>query len=159
MATASGSHSLELIKAFLGPFPARSELDAEEMEQVDCGSYIRWKTRYSVAPGEPVTAFVCVPKDADVPTAAVSCHHQHAGNFALGKSEVVGLAGDPDQAYGSELAEQGFITIAPDAIGFEERNWSPDRSENISWFELSTRLIRGQTLLASCLHDISVALD
>src|ERR1035437_1150089 len=157
MATASGSPSLELIKAFLGPFPARGELDAEEMEQVDCGSYIRWKIRYSVAPGERVTAFVCVPKEAETPTAAVFCHHQHAGKFALGKSEVVGLAGDPDQAYASELAEQGFITIAPDAIGFEERNWSPDRSENISWFELSTRLVRGQTLLAFCLHDISVA--
>src|SRR5665647_1797145 len=159
MATASESPSLGLIKAFLGPSPAHVELDAEEMEQVDCGSYIRWKIRYSVAPGERVTAFVCVPKEAETPTAAVFCHHQHAGKFALGKSEVVGLAGDPDQAYASELAEQGFITIAPDAIGFEERNWSSGRSENISWFELSTRLVRGQTLLASCLHDISVALD
>ncbi len=159
MAIASESPSLGLIKAFLGPSPAHVELDAEEMEQVDCGSYIRWKIRYSVAPGERVTAFVCVPKEAETPTAAVFCHHQHAGKFALGKSEVVGLAGDPDQAYASELAEQGFITIAPDAIGFEERNWSPGRSENISWFELSTRLVRGQTLLASCLHDISVALD
>ena len=44
-----------------------------------------------------------------------------------------GLAGDANQAYACELAERGFITIAPDAIGFEERTWSPDRSENISW--------------------------
>ncbi|HUG84834.1 MAG TPA: DUF3626 domain-containing protein [Euzebya sp.] len=42
----------------------------------------------------------------------------------LGKSEVVGLAGDADQAYARELAEQGFLTITPDAIGFEERNWA-----------------------------------
>jgi dienelactone hydrolase len=159
MVTAAGSPSIESIAAFLGPFPSRVELDVEEMEQVDCGSYIRWKVRYSVAPGERVAAFVCVPKEAETPGPAVFCHHQHAGKFAVGKSEVVGLEGDPDQAYASELAEQGFITIAPDAIGFEERNWSPDRSENISWFELSARLVRGQTLLAACLHDISVALD
>jgi hypothetical protein len=159
MATAAGSPSIESIAAFLGPFPSRVELDVEEMEQVDCGSYIRWKVRYSVAPGERVAAFVCVPKEAETPGPAVFCHHQHAGKFALGKSEVVGLEGDPDQAYASELAEQGFITIAPDAVGFEERNWSPDRSEDISWFELSARLVRGQTLLAACLHDISVALD
>jgi dienelactone hydrolase len=159
MTTTVGNPSIESIAAFLGPFPAHVELDVEEMEQVDCGSYTRWKVRYSVAPGERVAAFVCVPKDAETPAPAVFCHHQHAGNFALGKSEVVALAGDPDQAYASELAEQGFITIAPDAVGFEERNWSPDRSENISWFELSNRLVRGQTLLASCLHDVSVALD
>ena len=85
---------------------------------------------------ERVAAFVCVPWEAETPGPAVFCHHQHAGKFALGKSEVVGLEGDPDQAYASELAEQGFITIAPDAVGFGERNWSPDRSENISWFEL-----------------------
>jgi hypothetical protein len=126
---------------------------------VDCGSYTRSKVLYSVAAGERVAAFVCVPKDAPTPTPAVFCHHQHAGNFALGKSEVVGLSGDPDQGYAGELAEQGFITVAPDAIGFEERNWSPGRRENISWFELSARLVRGQTLLASCLHDVSVGLD
>lgn len=63
-------------------------------------------------------------------------HHQHAGNFGLGKSEVVGLAGDPDQGYARELAEAGFLTFAPDAIGFEERNWSPDGRSDVTWFEL-----------------------
>lgn len=92
MATASGSPSLEPIAALLGPFPARVELDVEEMEQVDCGSCIRRKVRYSLAPGERVTAFVCVPKEAEIPAPAVFCHHQHAGNFAHEESEVVGLA-------------------------------------------------------------------
>ena len=31
-----------------------------------------------------------------------------AGQFDPGKSEVVGLAGNPDQAYGAELAERGY---------------------------------------------------
>ena len=39
-------------------------------------------------------------------------------------SEVVGLKGDADQAYASELAERGYVVIAPDALAFEERNWS-----------------------------------
>jgi hypothetical protein len=34
--------------------------------------------------GERVTAFVCVPKEAEIP-ASVFWHHQHAGEFALGK--------------------------------------------------------------------------
>ena len=147
------------IQAFLGPPPAKVNLDATCLERVDCGRYTREKVSYAVGPDERVSAYVCVPHDLDRPAPAVFCHHQHASRFDLGKSEVVGLAGDPDQAYAAELAERGFVTIAPDAIGFEERNWSPDGASNVSWFELSTRLVRGRTLLASCLHDVSTALD
>lgn len=144
---------------FLGPVPTKVDLAVECLERVDCGRYVREKIRYSVGPDEFVSAFVCVPHDLTGPAPAVFCHHQHASRFDLGKSEVVGLAGDPDQAYAHELAERGFVTIAPDAIGFEERNWSPDGASNVTWFELSTRLVRGRTMLASCLHEISAALD
>lgn len=48
------------------------------------------------------------------------CHHQLAGRFDLGKSEVCGLGGQPDLAYAAELARRGFVTVALDAIGFEE---------------------------------------
>lgn len=147
------------LRALLGPWPDRVELEVEHLERVDCGAYFREKIGYAVAEGTRIVAYVCVPKGAQGSLPAVFCHHQHAGNFALGKSEVVGLGGDPDQAYARELAERGFITIAPDAIGFEERNWSPDGRSNVTWFELSTRLVRGRTLLASCLHEVSVALD
>ncbi|MCY1139940.1 dienelactone hydrolase family protein [Actinoplanes sp. Pm04-4] len=147
------------ITGFLGPAPAKVALAAERLERVDCGRYTREKVRYSVGENERVSAYVCIPHDLAGPAPVVFCHHQHASRFDLGKSEVVGLAGDPDQAYAAELAERGFVTIAPDAIGFEERNWSPDGKSNVSWFELSTRLVHGRTLLASCLHDVSTALD
>jgi Prolyl oligopeptidase family len=77
--------------------------------------------------------------------------------FDLGKSEVCGLRGDPDQAYAAELAQRGFISIAPDAIGFEDRNWSGGK--NVGWFELSSRLVLGRTLLADCLQEVSLAID
>lgn len=141
---------------FLGPAPATADLDVEIVERVDCGRYTREKIRYSVGPGERISAYLCIPHDRDGPAPAVFCHHQHASRFDLGKSEVAGLAGDPDQAYAHELADRGFVTIAPDAIGFEERNWS---TGNVTWFELSTRLVRGQTLLATCLRDVSAGVD
>ncbi|MEU4422239.1 alpha/beta fold hydrolase [Actinoplanes sp. NPDC024001] len=145
--------------ALVGAPPAGVDLEPELLERVDCGSYVREKISYLVAAGERVPAYLCVPKNLTGPAPAVFCHHQHAHRFDLGKSEVTGLAGDPDQAYARELAERGFVTIAPDAIGFEERNWSPDGASNVTWFELSTRLVQGRTLLAACLHEVSVALD
>ena len=85
------------------------------------------------------------------------CNHQHADQFNLGKSEVCGLRGDPNQAYAAELAQRGFLTIAPDAIGFEDRNWA--HGQNVGWYELADRLVHGCTLLADCLQEVSLALD
>jgi dienelactone hydrolase len=155
----ASSCAMDPLVTLVGARPAPVPLDAERLDAVDRGSYVREKVRYAVGPDESVTAYVCVPKGLESPAPAVFCHHQHASRFDLGKSEVVGLAGDPDQAYAHELAERGFVTIAPDAIGFEERNWSRDGVSNVTWWELATRLVQGRTLLAVCLRDVSVGLD
>jgi|SRR5688572_1566775 len=147
-------------KAFLqvlGPLPPKVGLRARLLEQVDCGSYVREKVEYTTEPGERVRAYLLLPKAAQrLP--AVFCHHQHASNWDLGKSEVVGLAGDPDQAYAKELAERGFVTFAPDAIAFEERKLDKDGRWG-NYCALTTRLVRGTTLLGKVLHDISVGID
>jgi dienelactone hydrolase len=111
-----------------------------------------------VEANERIKCFVLVPKHINRTVAAIFAHHQHASQFHLGKSEVVGLEGDPDQACASELAERGYVVIAPDALAFEERNWS-NPSGYAEYFELATRLVQGKTLLSKCLHDVSVALD
>ncbi|MBX9691445.1 MAG: acyl-CoA thioester hydrolase, partial [Cyanobacteria bacterium] len=148
----------ESITQIIGKQPEKAPLEPETLESVDCGLYVREKVTYVVEPGERISAYLLLPKDRSKNGAAVFCHHQHAGNFNLGKSEVVGLAGDPAQAYAAELAERGYIAFAPDAIAFEERNWSEDPGE-AEYFELATRLVTGQTLLAKVLHDVSVGLD
>lgn len=142
----------------VGQFPERVPLDAEVVNSADCGTYMREKIEYSVESGERVSAYMLIPKDVSDTTQAVFCHHQHAGNYELGKSEVVGLAGNTNQAYARELAERGYIAFAPDAIGFEERN-SGDLSGRLQYFELANRIVRGETLLAKALHDISVGID
>jgi dienelactone hydrolase len=148
----------QALKQLLGPFPARCPLDAVVLERFDCGLYVRETIEYSVEENERVRSFLLVPRHMDRSAPAIFAHHQHARQFHLGKSEVVGLAGDPDQAYAAELAQRGYVVIAPDALAFEERNWSNPSGE-AEYFELATRLVQGKTLLAKCLHDVSVALD
>ncbi|BAZ16443.1 hypothetical protein NIES4071_83200 [Calothrix sp. NIES-4071] len=77
---------------------------------------------------------------------------------ALVKALVVGLAGLPDQAYAKQLAERRYITLAPDAICFEERA-CPNDPILYHASQLHTRLLRGQTLLAKVLFDISAGID
>ena len=148
-----------LLSSLLGPMPDKVDLLAQVVESVDCGSYVHHKVEYCSEAHDRIPAYLLIPKNLSGPTPAVYCHHQHGGNFVLGKSELVGLAGDPEQAIAVELAERGYITFAPDAIAFEERNWTSDKSGRAEYFELATRLVKGQTLLAKVLHDVSVGID
>ena len=148
--TRAGLHSI------LGPVATQGSLESVLLEEVACDGYVRRLVSYNVPAGR-ASAFVCIPNKLTAPAPVVYCHHQHHGQFDLGKSEVCGLRGDPDQAYAAELAQRGFITISPDAIGFEDRNWA--EAKNLGWFELSSRLVLGRTLLADCLQEVSIALD
>lgn len=146
----------ESLRHLLGPVEPSGPLNASVHDEVRCDGYVRRQVSYDVPAGRS-SAFVCIPEGLTVPMPVIFCHHQHAGQFDLGKCEVCGLRGDSDQAYAAELARRGFVTIAPDAIGFEDRNWAD--GANLGWFELSSRLVLGRTLLADCLQEISLAID
>ncbi|MFG6098046.1 acetylxylan esterase [Leptothoe sp. ISB3NOV94-8A] len=144
--------------SLLGEMPSKSELNLKVFEEVDCGAFVRQKIGYSSEAGETISAFLCIPKNISASLPAIYCFHQHAANWSLGKSEVVGLAGSPDQVYAKELAERGYITLAPDAICFEER---ADTIDPVRYHaqQLHSRLMRGQTLLGKVLFDISAGID
>lgn len=147
-----------VLEQLLGPMPVRCPLHVAVLETVDCGTYRRLLVEYAVEPHERIRAFLLLPQPSHQKKPAIFAHHQHNFEFQWGKSEVVGLAGAPDQAYAVELAERGYVVLAPDALAFEERNWSLP-SGQAAYFELATRLVQGKTLLAKCLHDVSVGID
>lgn len=149
------------LSRLVGPFPAKCNLNPSIVEEVDCGSFTREKILYNVEPNERISAYILIPKKINAKTPAVITHHQHASHYNTGKSEVVGLFGDKSIAYGKELAKRGYIVFAPDAIGFEDRNWHKEKQEwwGIEYFELVTRLVQGKTLMAKVLHDLSCGID
>ncbi|MGL6339656.1 MAG: alpha/beta hydrolase, partial [Waterburya sp.] len=144
--------------SLLGEMPRKAVFKLNVLDEVDCGEFVRKKIRYSSEAGETIPAYLCIPKNISTPIPAIYCFHQHGNNWLLGKSEVVGLAGSPDQAYGKELAERGYVTLTPDAICFEERG---DTADPVTYHanQLHTRLMNGQTLLGKVLFDISAGID
>jgi dienelactone hydrolase len=149
----------ETLIKLLGILPDEVSPGVVVIDEVDCGAYWRKTLEYAVESDERIRAFLCVPKALVGQAPGVYCFHQHGGDRLLGKSELVGLAGDPDQAYASELAARGFVTLAPDAICFEERCKDKGSPDYAHVHELHARLIRGQTLLGKVLHDVSVGID
>jgi hypothetical protein len=146
----------ESLRGILGPIQPATLGHVDVLAEVQCDGYVRRAVGYDVPSGR-ASAFVCIPDGAAQRVPVIFCHHQQAGQFDLGKSEVVGLRGDPGLAYAAELAQRGYLTISPDAIGFEDRNWAD--GANLGWFELSSRLVVGRTMLADLLQEVSLAID
>ena len=115
----------------LKPFPIKPELSALVPESTDCGFYIHDKVEFSVEVDDQVRALHSIPQNAERSLAAVFCHHQHAGNFVLCKNEVVGLAGDPEQAYAAELNQRGYIAFALPPSPLKSEIRARDRASRI----------------------------
>jgi dienelactone hydrolase len=156
-ATLSRARLLEL----LGRTPAEPPpLAPEQIERVDLGDVIREKVTYAVEPGERVPAYVFLPKQAGRHP-AVLCHHQHGGEFEVGKLGPAGLGSNEDQHYALELARRGYVTIAPDALAFGERQDPTGKLKGASYerFEALHRITEGKSLQGKYVWDARRALD
>ena len=143
----------------LGPITKKVKPKGKIISRKVFKNYIQEKIEYFVEKNEKIKAFLLIPKNLEKKAPLIICHHQHASKYIRAKSEMVGLVGDKNLAYAKELVEKGFVTFAPDAIGFEERNKSKKNWWGSEYFELATRLIKGKTLLAKNLSDLSISLD
>ena len=108
---------LRAMQSVMGEFPGderRVELDIEIEEEVDAGSYLRRLVTFQSEPGCRTPAYICVPKSVlqdGGKTPAVLC--LHPTDNQAGHQVVVGLGGREGRQYAAELAERGFVTIAP----------------------------------------------
>lgn len=115
---------LKGMQEVMGPLPRRPSTPPkhESGESSDEGLYTRTKIRFEAEPGDMVPAWLSVPKSGPRRFPAVICLHQ---TTRIGKDEPAGLGGKPNLHYAKELAEQGFITLAPDYPNFGEYSFDP----------------------------------
>ena len=86
-------------------------LDVRYEREEDAGTYLRKKLTYQSMDGDRVPAWLLIPKGLHGKAPAMLALHQTTQS---GKDEVAGLAGLADLHYGAELAERGYVVLAPD---------------------------------------------
>jgi len=105
------------MQQIMGPLPGaekRCPLDVRIDEEADAGSYVRRLISYAAEPGGRVPAYLLIPRVALNSTAkapAVLC--PHPTDNVIGHKVVVGLGGKANRAYAAELAERGYVALAP----------------------------------------------
>lgn len=136
----------------------------EIRQKVEEDGFTRYLIVYKGLELDDIWAYLLMPM-GEGPFPAVLVHHQHAGQRHLGKSEVVGLAGEKWQAFGPELARRGIAVLAPDSICFEDRRKNrmglePDEENDFiqHYNEMCHRLVQGDNLMRKILEDAALAI-
>jgi dienelactone hydrolase len=112
---------LVAMQEVMGPLPADREkvpLDPRYGERTETPKFFRRKLTFAAGKDERVPAYLLVPRGRQGKLPAVLCLHQTNGN--LGSKEPAGLGGRPNLYYAAELAERGYVTLAPDYPSFGE---------------------------------------
>jgi dienelactone hydrolase len=114
-------HILAHFQEIAGPLPGgerRVPLETQVLSESHERGFTRKKISFAAEPGDRVPAWLLIPDDpAGVRTRhpAVLCLHQ---TIAIGKDEPVGLGKNLELAYARELAERGYVALAPDYPNF-----------------------------------------
>jgi dienelactone hydrolase len=118
-------HILAGMQRVMGALPGdqkRVPLAVEVLETATVAGVTRKKITYVAEPGDRVPAYLLIPDALKGRAPAVLCLHQ---TVAEGKAEPAGLAGKDNLHYALELAQRGYVTLAPDFPGFGENKTDP----------------------------------
>jgi dienelactone hydrolase len=115
--------ALAAMQEVMGPLrKGGGALDMHVDEETTFPSFVRRKITFASGDGDRVPAYLFLPRANHGRGAAVLCLHQ---TTAIGKSEPAGLGGKPNLHYALELAEKGFVTLAPDYPRFGDYHINP----------------------------------
>jgi dienelactone hydrolase len=106
------------MESVMGQMPGREkrcDLDVKVESEVDCGTYIRRSITYASEPGSRVPAYLLIPKLAleKSATRLPAVLALHPTDDRVGNGVLVGLGKSSYPAYANELAERGYVVLAP----------------------------------------------
>ncbi len=105
------------ITEVMGPLPGRAKscaLDVQIEAEIDCGSYVRRSITYASEPGSRVPAYLLIPSEAL--RARKKCPAVlalHPTDLQHGYRVVTEQLRSNYRAYGRDLAERGYVVLAP----------------------------------------------
>ena len=111
-------HILTDMQLVMGPLPdisKRVDLDMQIESTLVLDKIRRLQISFAGEAGDRVPAYLLIPNDMTAKAPAVLCLHQ---TTAIGKGEPAGVGGSENLHYARELAERGYVTLAPDYPNF-----------------------------------------
>lgn len=126
---------LKGMEAAMGPLPSRENLppmDIRILESQREPNYTRQSILFTVAKGEELPAYLYLPHQEGSPKKLPAMLVLH-GTGELGKQLVDGKSHLPNRALAKELAERGYVVIAPDypSMGdLKDHDFATDRYES-----------------------------
>jgi len=126
---------LDGMQKAMGLLPDRTKLPALNINILDSikeEGYIRYAINFTVEQNELLPAFLYVPLPKGIPKKLPAMLVLHETD-PLGKKALSGISSSPNKAYAKELAQRGYVVIAPDYPGFgdmEDYNFETDRYQS-----------------------------
>jgi dienelactone hydrolase len=143
------------LDALVGHDLERVPLDLEERGVADAGSYRRTSVVFDSEPAMSVPAYLLVPHERTQPGPAVLAVHGHGG----GKDDVCGVTAGDGGDFAHQLAQLGYVVLAPDLRCFGERaDWTPPDKYACD-LNLVHAYAAGENPLAQNLWDLARCID
>lgn len=107
--------NFQKVAGAIPPSPHDASFHVEEHKSEDMGGHTRKTISFTTEPGDRLWAYLLIPKGISEPRPGLLCPHPTS---AQGKGAVVGLGEPYYRNYGGELADRGYVVLAPDYPGF-----------------------------------------
>ncbi len=118
------AHILTNMQLVMGALPTaekRCPLEVQVLDTEDLPKVTRKKITYQAIAGDRIPAYLCIPKGLSKPAPAMLCLHGTSGS----RGRTAGL-GEDYPRYTLELAERGYVTIAPDYTLLGDNQTDPE---------------------------------